>query len=208
VVAIAVYGDDAMAGFTVNSMGMLSVVTPNEPADLQASLQSQFADTGISVQNNATGGGASSLKNELTGMDGGGPPTVQRLAATKAVLVIDNHAVNDALGGENVNDFTGFLGQWINAVRGAGKTPILEEPGPVCDGNHPQLGTYVQAMDDVAGQYGVPVIKQYAFIQTVPNWCSHMAGGFYPDSFIDGLKAQQELAVIGPLVKGIIATTP
>lgn len=187
---------------------MLSLVTPNEPTDLQASLQSQFSDTGITVADNATGGTASSLKDELAGTDGGGPPTAQRLAATTAMLVIDNHAVNDALGGENVNDYTGFLGQWINAVRGAGKTPILEEPGPVCDGNHPQLGAYVQAMDDVAGQYGVPVIKQYAYIQTVPNWCNHMSAGFYPDAYIDGLKAAQDLAVIGPLAKDIIANAP
>lgn len=201
VVSIVVYGDDAMMGATVNSFGMFSLVMPNEPQDLQAALQAQFGNTGITVIDHATGGTSSSLMNEINGTDGSGAPFAQRIAASSAEIVVDNHAVNDALGGETVNDYAGYLGQWIIDVRAANKIPVLEEPGPVCDGNHPQLGVYVQAMDAAAEQYGVALIRQYAYISSIAGWCSHMAQGFYPDAYIDAMKAKQERAVIAPLIQ-------
>lgn len=183
---------------------MTSLVTPNEPQTLQTLLQSQFNDTGITVANHATSGTSSSLQNELSGMDGGGPPTPQRLAQSSATIVIEGHILNDFYDGETVNDYAGYLGQWIQDARAAGKTPVLEEPGPVCDGNHPQLVQYVAAMDAAAKQYGVALIKQYAYISSIPGWCGHMAQGFYPDAYIAQLKAKQEQAVIAPLVQAAI----
>lgn len=204
VVQIDAYGDDAMEGDTTNGVGMLSLVTPNEPASLQTLLRAQFQDTGISVADDATGGGASSLMDLLDGMDGGGAPFAQRIATSSAVIVIDNHAVNDFYGGETVGDYSAYLAQMIQDVRAAGKTLVIEEAGPVCDGQHPFLDQYVAAQDAAAAQYGVAIVTQYAYIQALPNWCSHMANGFYPDAWLDAIKAQREAAVIAPLVKGLI----
>jgi hypothetical protein len=204
VVEIDVYGDDAMSGIAISSFGLPSLVTPDEPQALQSALQVEFNDTGIKVESFATGGTASSLQNMLAGVDGGGDPFVQRVTEHPGVIVIDNHGVNDALGGETLQDYTTDLAAYINDARAAGKTPVLEEPGPVCDGNHPQLSSYVAAMDSVALSYNVPLIQQYNVIQNIAGWQSHMAGCFYPDAFLDGIKAQQEQAVIGPLVKTII----
>jgi hypothetical protein len=190
-----------MEGVTIDSMGMVSMVTPNESQGLQSLLQTQFNDTGITVNNHATGGTSSSLENEMLGMDGNGAPFAQRIGLSPASIVIDNHAVNDALGGETLAEYQGYLVQWIESVRAVGKTPVLEEPNPVCDGQHPQLAAYVQAMDDAAAEYGVPLISQYNMILSTPDWQSHMIGCFYPDAYIDSLKAAQEYAVIGPLVK-------
>jgi hypothetical protein len=195
-----------MMGATMNTVGMVSMVTPNEPQALQTLLQTQFSDTGITVVDHATGGTASSLMNLLAGTDGGGPPFTQRIATSPAVIVLDNHGVNDALGGEVLSDYQGYLSQWISDVRAAGKTPVLEEPGPVCDGNHPFLDQYVAAMDTAAALYNVPLVQQYSYIQSIDGWCSHMVNGFYPDSYIDSLKAAQEDNVIAPLVRAIIGS--
>lgn len=190
----------------MDAMGMISLVTPNEPQGLQSLLQTQFNDTGITVNNHATGGTSSSLMNELDGMDGNGAPFAQRIGSSDAAIVLDNHAVNDALGGETLPDYQGYLAQWIADVRGVNKIPVLEEPGPVCDGNHPQLPQYVAAMDAAAQQYSVALVQQYAYISSIAGWCTHMAQGFYPDAYIDSLKAAQEQAVIAPLVKTIIGS--
>jgi hypothetical protein len=192
-----------MEGDTAAAIGMMATVTPNEPSDLQSLLQTQFNDTGITVIDHATGGTASSLMNLLDGMDGGGPPFTQRAALSPAVIIIDNHGIGDFYGGESVDDYSGYLAQWISDVRILGKTPVLEEPGPVCDGNHPFLPQYVAAMDAAAALYNVPIIQQYGYIQSISGWCNHMTQGYYPDAYIDSLKAGQEDAVIASLVKTI-----
>jgi len=158
VVTIAVFGDDQLAGYATNSMGMISSVAPNEPQSLQALLQKQFDDTGITVENHATGGRAASLMNLLDGMDGGGPPLAQRLASTQASIVIISYGLNDVYGGETVSDFSGYLAQAIQVVRDANRTPILEEPSPTCDTDHPQLAAYSAAIDSVGKTLGVPVL--------------------------------------------------
>ena len=200
VVLVDVYGDDAMEGMS----SMMTVSQQTETVGTQTILRAQFNDTGISIANHATGGTSSSLQNEMLGVDGNGAPFSDRIKLSAASIVLDNHAMNDALGGETLDAYKQYLVQWITAVRATGKTPILEEPNPVCDGNHPQLPQYVAVMDAAAQQYGVALIKQYDYISSVTGWCSHMAQGFYPDAFIAQLKAKQEQAVIAPLVQTLI----
>ncbi len=157
----------------------------------------------VTIDNHATGGTSSSLKNAMLGMDGNGAPFADRVKTSTASIVIDNHAVNDALGGETIADYRQYLAQWIAAVRAAGKTPILEEPGPVCDGDHPQLATYVAAMNDAAAQLNVTIIKQYDYILTLQNWQSHMSACFYPDEEILRIKGQREAEVLAPIIRNI-----
>lgn len=192
-----------MVGIAIDQFGMPALVTPNEPAQLQALLQSQFNDTGITVQNISSGGTSSSLQNELDGMDGLGDGQPRRMQESGAAIVIEEHGINDALGGETVDEYSAYLGQWIQDAQSAGLRPVLEETGPVCDGNHPQLPAYVAAMDAAAAQYNVPLIKQYDWISSMTGWQKHMIGCLVPDSYLDGLKAQAEQAVVGPLVQGL-----
>jgi hypothetical protein len=193
-----------MAGFAMNQYGFPSVVSPNEPAALQALLRQQFNNTGITVSSHATGGTSSSLYNELRGMDGNGDPFANRIKLSAAHIVIESHTLNDALGGETLADYRQYLADWVVAVRAAGKLPVLEESGPVCDSEHPQLATYVQAMDDAAVAYDVPIIKQYAYISALPDWQSHMASCLVPDAYLDSIKAQREADVVGQIVKSLI----
>lgn len=198
---IAVFGDDEVAGFALSPYGMPTIVSPTEQANLQSALQTKFNDTGITVANAATGGTSSSLQNEMDGMDGGGAAEPQRMIASGASIVIQEHMLNDALGGETVDQYAGYLTQWVEAAKAAGLTPVLEESGPVCDGNHPQLASYVDAMNDVGRRLDVPVIHQYSYIQGIAGWQSHMAGCLYPDATLLAAKASQEMVVIAPLVK-------
>jgi len=204
VVTVMAYGDDQMFGDVISATGMLSVVAPSEPAALQTLLQQQFNDSGVTVLSGATGGTSSSLQNELDGMDGGGQPEPARMVQSGAKIAIEQHMLNDALGGETVAEYSAYLGQWIQDAEASGIQPVLEEDSPVCDGNHPQLAAHVQAMDQAAITYNVPIIHQYNYVQGLPDWEAHMLGCTVPDAYLDGLKAQQEQAVIGPLVKTII----
>lgn len=206
VIKIVVYGDDQMSGIAVSQFGMPTLVTPNEPTQLQTLLQAKFNDTGITVQNVSSGGASSSLQNELDGMDGLGNGQPQRMQQSGAAIAIEEHALNDALGGETVAEYSAYLGQWIQDAKAAGLKPVLEEPGSVCDGNHPQLPTYVAAMGAAAVTYNIPIIKTYSLISDIDGWKAHMLGGcIVPDATFDQLRAQQELAIIAPLIKKLIS---
>jgi hypothetical protein len=190
----------------INDYGMPSAVSPNESQTLQTLLQAQFNDTGITVDNHATGGTSSSLKNEMLGMDGNGAPFADRIKNSPASIVIESHTLNDALGGETVDDYRQYLAAWVVAVKAAGKIPVLEESIPVCDGDRPQLAAYVQAMDDAAAAYNIALISQYAYLQTVPNYCSHLTAGVDPDAAIYAIKAQREGVIVESLVQDIVGT--
>jgi len=199
-ILIEVYGDDAMRGMT----SMMGVAQQSETVQSQALLRAQSGD-GITIINRATGGRSSSLKNQMNGMDGNGAPFADRIKTSAASIVIDNHAMNDALGGETLDEYRQYLAQWVTAVRAAGKTPVLEEPNPVCDGDHPRLAAYVAAMNDAAVQFSVPLVKQYDYIQTLPNWQSHMSGCLYPDEWMLQVKGQRQAEVLRPIVVHLLS---
>lgn len=179
---------------------MMTVAQQSEPAGTQTLLQAQFP--GVTVANHATGGTSSTLVNEMNGVDGNGAPFAQRILLSKADIVLDNHAINDDAY-QSLAPYSDALVAWVAAVRAAGKTPVLEEPNPVCDGDHPNLENYVSVMDSIAAQYNVPLVTQYAYLQTIPNYCSHLNAGFYPDEAVYALKAQRQAAALASVISGI-----
>lgn len=204
VITIVTYGDDEMLGDAISPYGSSTMVSPTEPAALQALLQTEFNDSGVTVINATSGGTSSSLQNELDGMDGMGEGQPARMVASAAKIAIEQHALNDALGGETVEQYAAYLGQWIQDARANGIQPVLEEDSPVCDDNHPQLAAYATAVDAAGKQYGVPVIAQYNYVLSIPDWQAHMLDCIVPDAYLSGLKAKQEQTVIAPLVKVLI----
>jgi hypothetical protein len=198
-VLIEIHGDDAMFG----ALPPLYSFNPlSEPADTQTILQSQFGSA-VTIDNRAEGGTASTLLNMMNGVDGGGPPFAQRVLSSKAQIVLDAHAVNDDLA-QSLGPYADALIAFVQSVRAAGKIAVLEEPGPVCDDSRPHLENYVSVMDSVAEQYNVPIVKQYAYLQTIPNLCSHYSGGIYPDNAIFQIKAQRQAVALAPLVKAAL----
>jgi hypothetical protein len=198
-VVVEIHGDDAMFG---SSPPFYAFNPQSEPADTQTILQAQFGST-VTVDNRAEGGTASTLVNMMNGVDGGGPPFAQRILSSKAQIVLDAHAVNDDLS-QSLGPYSDALVAWVQAVRASGKVAVLEEPGPVCDDSRPYLANYVSVMDNIAAQYSVPIVKQYDYMQTIPNLCSHYTAGIYPDNAIYAIKAQRQAAILAPLVQNIV----
>jgi hypothetical protein len=204
VIKIVIHGDDQSQGMVFDQFGRAITIAPNESSALQTLLQKQFNDSGITVQNASSGGRSSSLANELDGMDGMGAGQPQRMQASGAQIAVEAHSINDAFGGESVGQYAAYLGQWVQDAQDNGIQPVLGEPTPVCDGNHPQLGAYAQAIDDAAKQHGVPVIHHYNTIAALTDWQAHTLGCLIPDATLDAVKAQQAEAIISPLVAKLI----
>jgi hypothetical protein len=62
----------------------------------------------------------------------------------------------------------------------------------------------VTVIDDVAQQRGVALIRQYAYIQTLPNWKAMLADGIHPTDALYAIKGQREAAVLGSIVAGLM----
>lgn len=194
-----------MMGITGYANGIAPIITQQtEPADTQAALRDQLSDPAIVIHNYASGGTASMLVNMMAGDDGAGAPYTQRVAAIDAQIVLDSHAVNDDLN-QSLGPYEDALIAFIQDTRAVGKIPVLEEPNPVCDGNHPNLANYSAVVDAVAQSYNVPLVTQYAEIQLLPNWQSHFAQCMFPDDYILAQKSLRQTAVLLPIVKSLIA---
>lgn len=146
--------------------------------------------------------------NLLDGMDGGGAPFAQRLASNPASIIVISYGLNDQYGGQTTSDFIGYLTQAIQTVQDAGRTVVLEEPSPTCDGDHPHLAEYSAAIDTTGKTLGVPVIQQYNIMSKVPNWVQHMDGSCtVPDAYLDAIKAQNEVKILAPFIRRLHGRT-
>jgi hypothetical protein len=204
VVGVVFFGDDQVFGDVINQFGMVTMTSPTEPAALQSLLQSEFNDSGVTATNSSSGGEASSLQNELSGMDGLGQGEPARMIASGAKIAVEAHSINDFLGGESVEQYQADLITWVEDAQQAGITPVLQEPAPECDNLNPLQPEYVAAIDSVGQQLNVPVIPIYSYVQGIANWQSHMANCEIPDAYLDGLEAKLAQATIAPLVKNLI----
>jgi acyl-CoA thioesterase I len=168
---------------------------------LQTLLSEQLGGS-ISVQNNAVPGAR--VSQSIAGSTPYSLPFQTRLAQDPtAQIVFSDYAVNDSYDG-SVDQYTSDLTYWVGLVRAAGKIPVLEEPNPVCSSTYPNVGEFVTAMDSVAQSQNVPLIQQYQYILSLPNWQSMLQSDcVHPTDALYELKAQREAAILAPLVKSL-----
>lgn len=173
----------------------------NAPADLQTLLQAQLGSR-ITVSNQGAPG--STLGTLMAGSDGMHASFDQQMAQSKADIVLVNHGVNDsAWGGEDVPQFGALETQLVAIAQKHGKIVVLEEAGPVCSQNY-NVQPYASTTDVIASQTGVALVSQYQAMLSVPNYCSHLSGQYYPDPYVYSIKAEREASVLAPLVQKLI----
>ncbi|OJA82900.1 hypothetical protein BGV71_14100 [Burkholderia ubonensis] len=203
-VLIDAQGDSTMKGSEQRADGTYFYAPSSAPAVLQALLQSAYGST-VTVQNHGVGG--STVADVLNGVAGYTQPWKDALPANTAQVVIANWAINDSnpIVNETPAQFEADLLYWIQITQAAGKTVVLEEPNPVCNPAFDALPQYVQVVDNIAAQLAIPLVKQYDYIQSLPNWqsylgtdCTHPA-----DDRLYQIKAERELAVVQPIVASL-----
>jgi hypothetical protein len=199
-VTIDAEGDSLIFGYKV--VNGVASQSPNNPPDvLQALLRAQLGD-GVTVQNNAITGAAAF--QSISGIGHYTQPFYQRLAVDDAAqIVLADYAVNDSVE-RSTTAYQADLTVWVNTVRAAGKTPVLEEPNPTCDAGHPNVGTYVQTMRYVAQTMNVLLIEQYDYVLSLPNWQTMLSADcVHPGDQLYSMKAQREYDALMPLVKSM-----
>lgn len=194
-VVIGAEGDSTMAGGT---SGTAPVAQP-APAEMQRQLRVMLGDQ-ITVENNAVAG--STTRNDLDGTAPDAVPLAKKLQTDPAQIVLANFAINDAYHKRTTDQYGADLTEWVATVRAAGKTPILEEPNPVC-WTAINLDPYVAMMRIVAQQQRVMLIEQYDYIRSLPNWQSMELDCVHPTQELYTIKGDRQAQQIAPLVQAM-----
>lgn len=198
-VIIDAEGDSTIYGYEF--VGGVYVQTPNNPPVLlQADLRAQLGKS-ITIENNGVGGATASGSVAGTGVYT--IPLASRLAVDQSKIVLSNYALNDMIG-RTQDQYAGDLSAWIQVVRAAGKTPVLEEPNPGCTANQANEDAYVGTLRTVAQQQNVLLIAQYDAIKALPNWQAMLTDCVHPGDALYALKAQREAQSLAPLVKSLL----
>lgn len=172
----------------------------NQCAEIQIDLQSAFGP-GVTVENHAVPG--TTAADSLNGTNGD-TPLAARLAASSAQIVVGNFAINDSQK-FSTTEYGANLTAWITAVRAAGKIPVLIEPNPTNLALAPwtaNLSSYVAIMDYEAGANTTPLVSQFDYIRTSPDWQSMLSDdGIHPGDDLYKLMGDRDAAVLAQVVK-------
>lgn len=130
------------------------------------------------------------------------------MAQSKASIVIINPAINDAFEpNETDQDFTYTYGQLVQIARAAGKTVIIETPNPINNDHESILSNLVQDERAVARDWSLQVIDQFDYLPSLSNWAVLLCSdGIHPTDDGYEVKAEQEMAVIGPVVQSLLTS--
>lgn len=202
---IEAYGDSTQYGVTfVPGVGWPQNPL-NVPYYLQVSLQAQFG-LGVTVSNQGVSSTTGGML--LHGTDGMHAPWQQQMAQSKAQIVAINHEINDSgLGQETPTDYQFALEQLVGIARNAGKIVVLEEPAPVCyDVTKAALQEqYLAVMRSVAAELNVPLVANYDYVKSLPNWQAMEPDCIHPNADLYKIVADRENAVLAPIVKLVMS---
>jgi lysophospholipase L1-like esterase len=200
-VTVDAEGDSTMWGYRKQPDGTVIQVPQNPPVLLQQSLRAAVGPS-VTVQNNAISG--TSLGNRMDGTGGFVQPYATFAAANHADIVIENFALNDT-NQYSVEQFQSYLTAFVQQSQQLGRIVVLEEPNPTnVEAFNQLVAQRVAVIDAVAQMYNVPVVKQWDYIQSLPNWQSLLSpDGIHPSDALYAIKAQREESVIAPLVKSL-----
>jgi lysophospholipase L1-like esterase len=195
-IVIDAEGDSTMFGLeTVNGQFVQASLPP--PVLVQARLRELF---GPAVTVNGYGSPGANLRFELRGTDNYATPLRERLALSRAQIVIENFGINDAY--LPAEEYRSNLREFVDAVRASGKLPVIEEPNPVCTG-HENLDQLVGILNEVAREKAVPLVKQYDAIKALPNWQAMVPDCVHPGDALYVFKAAREAEVLAQVIRSL-----
>jgi len=202
-VVIEAYGDSTTLGISC-SAGHCSPRPQNAVTYLQDALHAAYGER-VSVVNLGVGGTMAYQLRDGTDR-GRGVPWAQRLAASDAQIVTINYGINEVMHNQTPEQFYEAEAALVKAALALGKEPVLQTSNPMPDGRlNARLAAMVAMTRRVAAEQHVPLVDQYAYVSGLPDWQSMMSDGAHPKPELYRLKAGQDLRVVDPLVRRLLA---
>ncbi len=92
---------------------------------------------------------------------------------TPADLVLSNFEINDQyVLAESPQTYASWEQQWVQTVKAAGATPVLQEPNPICEPgfNIPVTDEFVAQTRQLASTQGITLLPTYDAFKLYPLW--------------------------------------
>jgi acyl-CoA thioesterase I len=202
-VVIEAYGDSTTLGISC-SAGHCSPRPQNAVTHLQEAMHTTYGER-VSVVNLGVGGTMAYQLRDGTDR-GRGVPWAQRLAASDAQIVTINYGINEVMHNQTPEQFYEAETALVKAALALGKEPVLQTSNPMPDGRlNARLAAMVAMTRRVAAEQHVPLVDQYAYISSLSDWQSMMSDGAHPKPELYRLKAGQDMRVVDPLVRRLLA---
>lgn len=187
---ISIYGDSTILGVEVIK-GQGKITENSAPVVLQR----LYGDRAI-VDSKARIG--ATFKDLILGDGMFTKPFSESIKTDPGKIIIANFAINDAHI-YDMSQYKVYMQEFINIVRSNGKTPVLEEPNPICADKKWQLNliAYMMAMNEVATKNHILIIPEYQYIvSNVPKWRMMEGDCIHPNDNLYAIKAQVEYSIL------------
>jgi acyl-CoA thioesterase I len=209
-VVIEAYGDSTTLGITCSN-GHCGPQAQNAVTYLQDELQAHDGDR-VRVTNYGVGGTMATQLRDGTGNRRAGPtaglPWQARLATSPAQIVLINYGINEVMQNQTPEQFYAAETTLVQSARALGKQPVLQTSNPMPDNRlNARLAAMVTMTRRVAVEQQVPLVDQFAYVSSLPDWKTLMSDGAHPKPELYRLKAQQDYQVVEPLVRRLLAGT-
>ncbi|WP_244195965.1 SGNH/GDSL hydrolase family protein [Paraburkholderia susongensis] len=210
-VLIDAYGDSTTLGITCSD-GHCGPQARNAVTYLQDDLQAHYGER-VRVANYGVGG---TMATQLRDGNGhrqtsrkpestAGLPWRERLAASPAQIVLINYGINEVMQNQTPEQFYAAETALVQTARALGKEPVLQTSNPMPDNRlNARLATMVAMTRRVAAEQQVPLVDQFAYVSSVPDWKTLMSDGAHPKPDLYRLKAAQDYQVVEPMVQRLL----
>ncbi|KXU87563.1 G-D-S-L family lipolytic protein [Paraburkholderia monticola] len=210
-VLIEAYGDSTTLGITCAD-GHCGPQARNAVTGLQQALQAHDGER-VQVMNYGVGGTMAAQLRDGTGNRRAGPtaglPWRERLTASPARIVLINYGINEVMQNQTPAQFYAAETTLVQIARELGKEPVLQTSNPMPDKRlNAKLAEMVAMTRRVAAEQRVPLVDQYAYVSSLPDWKALMSDGAHPKPELYRLKAEQDYRVVEPLVRRLLDDTP
>ena len=174
-------------------------------------LQAQYGP-GVQLKNyGVPGAQAADLLYGKKKQQGSADRWAQRMAASKADIILINYAINYAINDalhyyfkdkhvhqESPQKYKRIITELVKVAKQHNKRLVLQEPNPLCGrAERWNLYPYVYQLNQVAKEQNVPVVKQYARIKAMKGWQKQMSPDcIHPSETLYKVKAQETFDVI------------
>jgi lysophospholipase L1-like esterase len=209
-VLVEAYGDSTTLGIACSD-GRCGPQAQNAVSYLQDDLQAKHGDR-VRVTNYGVGGTTATQLRDGTGNRRAGPgaglPWQERLAASSAQIVLINYGINEVMQNQTPEQFYAAETTLVKTARALGKEPVLQTSNPMPDNRlNARLAAMVAMTRRVAAEQQVPLVDQFAYISSLPDWKTLMSDGAHPKPDLYRLKAEQDFQVVDPLVRRLLGGT-
>lgn len=208
---IDAYGDSTTLGITCSN-GHCGPQAQNAVAYLQDELQAKHGER-VQVTNFGVGGTMATQLRDGTGNRRAGPtaglPWRERLAASRAQIVLINYGINEVMQNQTPGQFYEAETTLVKSAREQGKQVVLQTSNPMPDNRlNAKLAAMAAMTRRVAAEQQVPLVDQFAYVSALPDWQALMSDGAHPKPELYRLKAEQDFRVVDPLVRRLLDGTP